>query len=85
MTGIEDKCQSSKENLSSEQNSSLNNEIHDIINPKIPERKGRGILNLLKNDKKLKASRHFVQTSIWRGGLGILNMEYIIKLSNTLL
>ena len=41
MTGIEDKCQSSKENLSSEQNSSLNNEIHDIINPKIPQ-KGKG-------------------------------------------
>ena len=41
MTGMENKCQSCKENLSSEQNSSLNNEIHDIINPKIPQ-KGKG-------------------------------------------
>ena len=29
----------------------------------------------LENDKKIKASRHLVQLSIWRGELEILNMN----------
>ena len=56
-----------------EQNPSLHNQMHDIIYPKYLKKEGRK--SFLMNDEKITASRDLVQLSIWRDGLGILNMN----------
>ena len=69
-----------KKKKSIEQNSSLHNqihdnEIHDIINPKYLIREREKNLKIPKNDTRMKVLRHLVQPSIWRSGIGILNMN----------
>ena len=60
-----------------EQSSSLHNQIHDIINPKYLKKERKKNLKFNQEwhkDESIKRP-NIVQLSIWRSGLGILNMN----------
>ena len=65
-----------KKKSSLEQNLSLHNQTYTwYYQSKYLKKEEKKNLNALKNDKTIKTSRHLVLPFIWRGGLGILNMN----------